>query len=65
MSASIAVEAMTAVDSKDQAKAQTIFQSLTERDPEIDTAQQASIATDQAVLDMRAERRELGIGACS
>ena len=36
---------------------------LVERDPDIDTAQQASIATDSAVLDMRSERRELGIGS--
>ena len=63
--ASIWLEAMTAVDSKDQNKAQATFQSLAERDPEIDTVQQASIATDQAVLEMRGERREIGIGACS
>jgi len=62
--ASVWLEAMTAVDAKNNQKAQTIFQTLAERDPEIDTVQQASLATDQAVLDMRAERGEIGIGPC-
>jgi len=56
--------AMTAVDSRDSAKADTSFSALVENDPEIDTAQQASLATDQAILEMRAERNEIGIGAC-
>lgn len=62
--ASVWLEAMTAVDGKNSQKAQTTFQTLAERDPEIDTVQQASLATDQAVLDMRAERGEIGIGPC-
>lgn len=62
---SVWLEAMTAVDQKDQEKSQMSFQNIVERDPEIDTIQQASLAADQAVLDMRAERGELGIGPCS
>jgi len=62
--ASVWLEAMTAVDGKNSQKAQTTFQTLAERDPEIDTVQQASLATDQAVLDMRSERGEIGIGPC-
>ena len=58
------LQAMTAVDQKDRTKADQFFQTLVERDPEIDTVQQASLATDQAVLDMRAERSEIGIGTC-
>jgi hypothetical protein len=58
------LEAMTAVDQSDRQKADLCFQSLAERDPEIDTVQQASLATDQAVLDMRTERAEIGIGPC-
>ena len=58
------LDAMTATDQKDRGKADMSFQSLVERDPEIDTVQQASLATDQAVLDMRAERGEIGIGPC-
>ena len=58
------LEAMTAMDQKDRSKAEMSYQSLVERDPEIDTIQQASLATDQAVLDMRTERGEIGIGPC-
>lgn len=59
------LKAMTAVDQKDRTKADGFFQDLVERDPEIDTVQQAGLATDQAVLDMRTERAELGIGPCN
>jgi hypothetical protein len=58
------LEAMTAVDQNDRQKADLYFQTLAEKDPEIDTVQQASLATDQAVLDMRTERAEIGIGPC-
>ena len=63
--ASFWLEAMTAVDLRDSAKSEASFQALVSRDPDIDTLQQASLATDQAVLDMRSERREIGIGPCS
>lgn len=56
--------AMTAVDSGDTNRADTTFQTIIQQDPEIDTTQQASLATDQAVLDMRSERREIGIAPC-
>ena len=56
--------AMTAVDSRDNSRAEAAFQTIVQEDPEIDTSQQAGLAADQAVLDMRAERREIGIGPC-
>jgi hypothetical protein len=55
---------MTAVDGRDAKRSQSMYETLAARDLEIDTVQQASLATDQAVLDMRAERIELGIGDC-
>lgn len=63
--AAVWLEAMTSIDEKNTKRAEGTFASLVENDPEIDTAQQASIATDKAVLDMRSERAELGIGSCS
>ena len=62
--ASVWLEAMTAVDQKDNKKAEGFYRSLVTSDPDIDTVQQASLVTDQAVLDMRAERGEIGIGSC-
>ena len=62
--ASLWLEAMTAVDGRDAKRTDSMFEKLAAEDPEIDTVQQASLATDQAVLDMRAERIELGIGDC-
>jgi TolA-binding protein len=59
------LEAMVAVDSRDKARADAIFTKIIQKDPEIDTAQQASLAADQAVLDMRAERREIGMPSCN
>lgn len=56
--------AMTAVDSRDTSRADSAFQTIIQQDPEIDTEQQASLAADQAVLDMRSERREIGIAPC-
>lgn len=58
------LEAMVAVDSQDSTRASSVFDRITQKDPEIDTAQQASLAADQAVLDMRAERREIGMPSC-
>ena len=55
-------ERLIAVDENNHEDAALHFQTLAEWDPEIDTVQQASLATDEAILDMRAERAELGIG---
>jgi hypothetical protein len=62
--ASVWLEAMSAVDQKDTKKAGKYYEALVVSDPDIDTVQQASLVTDQAVLDMRAERSEIGIGSC-
>ena len=48
----------------EQAGAEAKYQQLVELDSDIDTAQQASIEADRVLLDMRAERRELGTAAC-
>lgn len=61
---SLWLEAMVAVDSRDTSRADAVFQTIVQHDPEIDTVQQASLAADQAVLDMRSERREIGIQPC-
>ena len=52
---------MVAVDRADIEGSHAIFNELVAVDPDIDSPQQASITTDQAVLDMRGERRDLGI----
>lgn len=62
--ASLWLEAMIAVDQRDSARAEEFQKQVAERDPEIDSLQQASIATDQAVLDLRTERRELVMPSC-
>jgi len=59
--AALWLEAMVAVDSKDTARAHQAFNTIVQHDSDIDTVQQASMATDSAVLDMRAERRDIGI----
>ena len=61
---SLWLEAMTAVDQRNTSKAQSSFQTLAKWDPDIDTVQQASLAADQAVLDMRSERADIGIAPC-
>ena len=58
---SIWLEAMIAVDQRDSKKTNQYFEEIAEKDPDIDTVQQASIETDKVVLEMRTERRELGI----
>jgi uncharacterized membrane protein YebE (DUF533 family) len=62
--ASMWLEAMTATEERNKSRAEAMFAQLVDRDPEIDTVQQAGIATDQAVLDLRTERRELGLPSC-
>ena len=55
---------MIVVDQKKADEAAGYFDQLADRDPEIDTAQQASIEVDKAILDIRELRREEGI-SCS
>ena len=72
--ASVWLEALIALDEKDSAAAEAKYQELVDQssrekaeadvDPDIDTAQQASIEADRVLLDMRKERRELGLAAC-
>jgi hypothetical protein len=62
--ASLWLEAMILVDQKNQDGAAPYFERLAAGDPEIDTAQQASIEVDKAILDIRDYRREEGI-SCS
>lgn len=58
--ASVWLEAMIAVDLKKTSEAAAFFDQLAARDPEIDTAQQASIEIDKAILEIREVRREDG-----
>ena len=62
--ASLWLEAMVAVDQRDTESADAYYQDVVKWDPEIDTVQQASLATVQAILDLRTERRELGLPSC-
>jgi hypothetical protein len=59
--ASLWLEAMIVVDQKKLDEAAAFYEQLAARDPEIDTAQQASIEIDKAILDIRKLRREEGI----
>jgi len=63
--AAIWVLAMTAVDNKDYDRADQEFDRLITFDPDIDTRDQARMETDRVVLEMRRERRDLGMAACS
>ena len=51
------IEAVIAADARDTGRAESIYPSLVEMDPDIDSVQQASIETDKAVLEVRSERR--------
>ena len=59
--AAVWLKAMIAVDKKDNPGAEKAFDRLITLDPDIDTRQQASVETDKVVLDMRNERRTLGL----
>ena len=50
------LEALVAVDSKDQATAESLFAELVDLDDDVDTVQQASVAADQAILKIRETR---------
>ena len=54
---------MISVEARDR-QSQGFFEQLVQRDPDIDTIQQASIETDKAVLDLRNERREMSLPSC-
>lgn len=58
---SVWLEAMVAIDQRDEASANESFQRIVSADPDIDTVQQASLETDKVILDMRRERRDLSI----
>jgi len=55
------LEALVAVDSKDQAGAENLYGKLVDLDDDIDTTQQASVAADQAILKVREARTAEGI----
>ena len=55
------LEALVAVDSKDQATAESLFAELVDLDDDVDTVQQASVAADQAILKIRETRSVEGI----
>lgn len=62
--ASLWLDGLIAIDQRDQATAQLVFQRVVEVDPDIDSIQQASLETDRVVLDLRAERRSMGLPSC-
>lgn len=55
------IEALVAVDSQDQAGADGLFNQLVDIDDDIDTPQQASVAADEAILEVRQARTVEGI----
>ncbi len=55
------LEALVAVDTKDQAAAESLFAELVDLDDDVDTVQQASVAADQAILEIRETRSDEGI----
>ncbi|MGB5161137.1 MAG: hypothetical protein WBP10_15270 [Thermoanaerobaculia bacterium] len=55
------LEALVAVDSQDQAAAESLFAELVDLDDDVDTVQQASVAADQAILKVREARTAEGI----
>ena len=59
------MQAMIAVDNRDSGRAETEFERLVVMDPDIDTQQQASLETDKLVLEMRNERRQMGLPSCN
>ena len=60
---SLWLEAMISIEARD-GQSQELFEQLVQRDPDIDTIQQARIETDKAVLDLRNERREMSLPSC-
>ena len=57
------IEALVALDRRDQATLDPLYAKLVELDDDVDTVQQASLAADQAILEVRETRQAEGI-AC-
>lgn len=55
------IEALVALDRQDQATLDELYPQLVELDDDIDTVQQASLAADQSILEVREARRDEGI----
>jgi hypothetical protein len=54
-------EALVALDRQDQAALDELYPKLVGLDDDIDTVQPASLAADQAILEVRDARRDEGI----
>ena len=55
------IEALVALDRQDQAALDELYPKLVELDNDVDTVQQASLAADQAILEVREARQDEGI----
>jgi len=62
--AALWLEAVIAGDQGDSARAKTVYPRIVDHDRDIDSAQQASLEADRFMLEMREERRALGIPSC-
>jgi len=62
--AALWLEAVIAGDQGDSARAKTVYPRIVDHDSDIDSAQQASLEADRFMLEMREERRTLGIPSC-
>jgi len=62
--AALWLEAVIAGDQGDSARAKTVYPRIVDHDRDIDSAQQASLEADRFMLEMREERRTLGIPSC-
>ena len=63
--AAIWMEAIISVERRDTQRGDQGLQAVVAADPDIDTTQQASLEVDRVVLDLREERRQLGLPSCS
>lgn len=62
--ASLWLEAVIAVDQGNSDRATGVYPRIVDQDRDIDSAQQASLEADRVMLEMREERRALGIPSC-
>ena len=58
---SVYLRAAVAVEQGESAKANAVFDEIAEIDDQVDSAQQANLVLEEVILDMHAERRDLGI----
>jgi len=58
------LEAMISVEERNQEHSTYVFEQLVNLDPEVDSVEQAVAKTEEAVLQIREERRRLGLPAC-